>query len=298
MKKIAMIDLGSNSVRMNIYDIYPHGEYRLRERVKEMVRLGEGLANSDFLQEKAMRRTMQALYRFKHLLQMNGVKKVIAVATAAVRNSRNGVDFMKKIRTEVGLSFKILSGDEEAYFDYLGIANTVTQKHALIVDVGGGSTELILMKKKKMKQKISLPFGSVTLYELFSNQRKSTTNTKVFVGNALQEVSWLHQANGFPLIGLGGSARALGRMMPEKSNAYASIEIHQMVRRLKKISPKNLSEAYGFSKHRSDVLYLSVLIFDILLDYCHHPLYIPSACGLREGLLFDYLQKKYPLTVE
>ena len=207
----AIIDLGSNSIRMNILGINEKGGYSLIEQASEMVRLSEGMGENQMLGEIPMERTINALIYFKKLLDVYQVVDVYPLATAAVRMAKNQADFLKRVEYATGLDFIVLSGDQEAYYDYLGVVNTMALTDAVILDIGGGSTEIIWMSKRLFKKGISLPIGSVTLTEKVSHhksRKKRIEQATLEIEKLYSDVPWLSELKGLPIIGLGEIGRA------------------------------------------------------------------------------------------
>jgi len=167
MKRIAIIDLGSNSVRMNIMHINKDGSYYLLDQVKQMVRLSQGMGPEKMLRPEPIRRTFETLYLFRKLIEAFNVEEVHGVATAAVRQAVNQKEFLRNLERHAGFRFEVISGEDEAYYDFLGVMNTIDAPDCLVVDIGGASTELVWVEKRSIRGSISLPFGSVTLSERF-----------------------------------------------------------------------------------------------------------------------------------
>ena len=137
MENFVIIDIGSNSVRMAIYCIDPDGSYHEIKRVKNDTRLSEGIGQNNILQITAMNRTISALRSFKS--EYSKYKNVVvrAIATAAVRQAQNQKDFLKNVYKQLHIKVRVLTGKEEAYYDYLGISDRLAVKDYLLMDVGG-----------------------------------------------------------------------------------------------------------------------------------------------------------------
>ena len=134
--KLAIIDLGSNSVRMIIMKIFDNGSYKMLDQAKEMVRLSEGMSEDGMLQPVAVERTVEALKLFRKLIEYYCVPRTIAVATAGVRNAANGDEFVRRVKDETGFMFDVIPGEMEAYYDYLGVINTIDVDNCVIIDIG------------------------------------------------------------------------------------------------------------------------------------------------------------------
>src|SRR5678810_212660 len=141
MSKIAVIDIGTNSVHMVIAEVRPDFTYKILDRFKDMARLGNGAFETQRLSEEAIARGLSVIGRLVTLAKNKGYDRIIAVATSAVREAKNGGDFIDLVAEQTGLKVRVISGTEEARLIFLGVKNNVpmTEQPVLSVDVGGGS---------------------------------------------------------------------------------------------------------------------------------------------------------------
>ena len=295
----AIIDLGSNSIRMNILGINEKGGYSLIEQASEMVRLSEGMGENQMLGEIPMERTINALIYFKKLLDVYQVVDVYPLATAAVRMAKNQADFLKRVEYATGLDFIVLSGDQEAYYDYLGVVNTMALTDAVILDIGGGSTEIIWMSKRLFKKGISLPIGSVTLTEKVSHhksRKKRIEQATLEIEKLYSDVPWLSELKGLPIIGLGGILRTLGKI-DRNINAFPIENMHNykldpnevehLFNLIHSTEDKDLDKIDGISKRRADIITMGILPFKCLLEKLASPEVRISGNGLRDGYFLE-----------
>lgn len=298
-ESIAIIDLGSNSIRMNIFGINEQGGYSIYEQASEMVRLSERLGSDMLLKEEPMQRTINALNYFRKLIDVNKVNQVYALATAAVRMAKNQTVFLERVRVETGFEFTVLTGNQEAYYDYLGVVNSMELKDALIVDIGGGSTELIWMKNRELVKVISLPLGSVTLSEQFNEikpRKKRMDMAEKHIKAIYKNIDWLGELKGSPIIGLGGVIRTLGKVDRAK-NGYPLENLHNYRLHEKEVQvicdqifnsdQKELEKISGISKRRADIIALGLLPFKCLFEMNDAPEIRISGNGLRDGYFYE-----------
>lgn len=299
-ERIAIIDLGSNSARLIVMHIYHNGAYNLVYNQKESVRLSEGMEEDNHLQNPAIDRAIHTLKTFSHLCQLHKVDKIIAVATAAVRNALNGTEFIKLVQTTTGIPLETISGEREAMIGSVAVTNTIDIADALLFDLGGGSTELTLIRDHKVAELISIPFGAITLSEHFQTQDKVTdeilANLNDFIQGKLTAIPWLANLN-LPLVGIGGTARNIAKMDQKRKN-YPFPKIHNYrmgimsLDSLWKILIKtNLSQRRklpGLSSERADIIVAGMNIVKALFEVSSGSQFIVSGCGLREGLFMDY----------
>ena len=157
----AMIDIGSNTIRMAVYEIKDGHATQIMKR-KHTVGLSAYVKNG-VMQEEGVRRAAEVVTEYKEFLAGMGVKNTIAFTTAALRNAKNSAEAVAAIEARTGLSIRVISGEEEAVFDFAGAIHDLAADDGVIIDIGGGSTEIILYHTRHVMQKWSLPFGSLSL---------------------------------------------------------------------------------------------------------------------------------------
>lgn len=302
---MAIIDLGSNTTRMLIIEVTRNGAYHLVEEDKGVVRLSEDMLPDGTIKEPAFKRTVAAMRLFKGVCDYHGVSKIIAVATAAVREASNQKEFLDHLKAETGIDFKVLSREEEPYYGYLGVINTTDLRDGLIMDLGGGSIELTLVKGRKMVNSTSIPYGALSLTEKFLDRDRpkdsQLKNLEAFVKLRLNEIPWLASCQGMQLIGIGGTVRSIARInqrmteypFDELHNYYMDpSEVSTVYSRMKEMSLKERMGVPGLSKDRADIILAGVLAVCTVLKIARVPVIRVSSSGLRDGLFFhDYLKE-------
>ncbi|WP_368490592.1 hypothetical protein [Clostridium sp. BJN0013] len=148
MLKIGIIDIGSNSIRLVIAQIHKNGSFNIIEEAKKAIDLGKDMNLKGELNLTRMNKAISALSSFKHLCTYKKVERIIPVATEAVRKAANQIEFLNRVKNELDINIRVLSGKEEAYYAYLGTVNSIDFSDGLLVDMGGSSTELIWVKEK------------------------------------------------------------------------------------------------------------------------------------------------------
>ncbi|MBC8016771.1 MAG: exopolyphosphatase [Sporomusaceae bacterium] len=299
-QRIGIIDLGSNSARLIIVEIYKNGAYNLIYHQKETVRLSQDADKDRRLQPVAMTRAITLLQSFAHACQLHNVNNILAVGTAAIRNARNGTDFVKEVKQQTGITIKVISGETEAKLGYIGAINTLNVTDAVLFDLGGGSTELTLIKDRKAEKFISLPFGAVTLTERFKLQNKVSetqlANLDAFIMQQLENIPWIKNLS-VPLIGIGGTARGIGKM-EQKRNNYPILKLHNyrtsslsfysLWQDIKVMSCEQRRKIPGLSNDRADIILAGLAIVKNLFEEIQSNQLIISSCGVREGLFLQY----------
>ena len=303
MQRIAIIDIGSNSARLVISHIYKNGAYNMVYNQKEALRLSQKVDGQNLLTEEAFTSTLDTMRSFAHMCKIYQADKTIAVATAAIRNASNGPELVAKVAEQTGIQLHIISGKTEAYISYLGVINTLDVKNGIIFDLGGGSTELILFKNRKILESVSLPLGAVNTTGMFNTRNEMPPNVyndlNAFVMSRLAQYPWLKQSN-LPLIGVGGTARTVAKII-QRAKKYPATKIHNYSYPIQtfrsffnKLCLTNLEQRKkisGLSTERSDIILAGSSIISCLLEATGAKKLITSGCGLREGLFYDYYSK-------
>lgn len=307
-KKVGIIDLGSNSVRMIVVAVNERGAYRLIDQAKSMDRLGQGMSTEEKIQEESLSRSLCTLKIFKKFVDSYDVDLIIPVATAALRRSTNQKEVLKRIKKETGLRFQVLSTDREAYYSYLGVINTLPLEDFIMVDIGGGSIQIAKVQNRKIQQAVNLPFGAISLtekYDLFDEITDDSREKALsFLQESLKKIPWLHQEDQLPILGLGGTLRSLGRVAQQKYS-FTLNSLHNLhlspekaLEFIDELAKKNGQERIntpGIAADRGDIIVGGLLPFQALIDYLKPPTFVLSTCGLREGLFFEkFLQDFYP----
>ncbi|GEO50548.1 exopolyphosphatase [Lactiplantibacillus pentosus] len=283
--------------------MHANGTAQEIKRVKEDTRLSEGMGASHVLQPAAIERTIKALLNFRRLYEKMPDTDVIGITTAAVRMAENQTAFLNQVKQEVGLDLRVLSGDDEAYYDYLGVANSLVINNCLILDTGGASCELILVKNGRKQQLISIPFGAVTLSEQFGLDdlvpSASLFRAQMFLRNRLADIWWLSEALHDPIILLGGANRTLARINRRRQQKLKVEDIHGYRLKTETVfhtfldllsrSKTGRQEISGMEYDRADIIVGGMLPLVTLLQMLDSDRVIFSESGVREGIISEHL---------
>src|SRR5919106_1018161 len=168
MTKLAILDIGTNSIHMVLAEVEPDFSYKILDRFKDMTRLGDGAFTSRRLTVAAMTRALEVIKTLITLARNKGYDRIEAVATSAVREAKNGGDFIEEIARQTGLTVRVVTGEEEARLIYLGVRHSMdlSSRPTLVLDVGGGSVELIVANRERMLHGQSLKLGAIRLKDL------------------------------------------------------------------------------------------------------------------------------------
>lgn len=292
--RVAVIDIGSNSVRMVVYDRTIRVPVILFNE-KVMCGLGRGVASTGRLPPDGVALALTTLRRFACLLRAMKVGSVDAVATAAVRDADNGVEFVAQASEACGRKVRILSGQEEARLSALGVAAGIPDACGVVGDLGGGSLELVEIDGATQGRRVTLPLGPLVLVDRAGGDLNVA---KRLIDEALFGLDWLGAARGRALYGVGGAWRALGRIEMALAG-YPLHLLHQYVmedaavrmlcRRVTRMSRKSLEKLPGAPKKRADTLAYAALVLDRVVRAAKVERVVLSAFGLREGVLYDHM---------
>ena len=229
-ESLGIIDLGSNSARLLVAHFTPGHTFKVTDELSRRVRLSEGMAATQQLAPAAIERALDTLRVFASFCKANGVRRVIPVATAAVRDARNQAEFLQRTQRETGLRLRVLTGEQEAYFSSLGAINSIGIQQGLVLDVGGGSAELGKVRAGGFTRGTVKPLGALSLTERYchTDPVSDTDYTALnrYIANTLAPISWLRLQSGQQFVGLGGTVRTLARI-DRATRSYPFHLVHQ-----------------------------------------------------------------------
>ena len=304
MERLAVIDLGSNSVRMSIFDIESNVVWRQSSGYRNMIKLSRGMTEDMMLQPDAQLRAVSALLEYKSILEKEGVTKVRIVATAAVRKAKNGKEFVKTVKDVTGFDIEVIDGETEAALDCLAISGTLGIDRAVVCDIGGGSTEFIAVADGVMqKPAISKPMGSRSITEMFlscGETKEFLAEASAYVEKHVGELPWADKMQGVPIVGIGGTLRALAKYHINDEDiecvsrySISAEEIDRIFELIVNSSPQERRNMPGIGEERADIIVGGLLPLMHLKKELNSPELIVSDVGVREGILFEYLKKEY-----
>lgn len=309
MERIAIIDLGSNTARLLLVDVRDNGHFQIVDQLKEAPRLGEGMERDGFLKPQRIQETIRVLKMFRKLCDANGIERIIAVATAAVRRAKNQRSFLDEVSATCGIKLRVLSAEEEAMYVYRGVINTMDVPKGIILEIGGGSTKIVYYNRRNLLNYETLPFGAITLTELFAadglDPVKQAEKIEEFFIEQLKRIEWLKDVDPeVQMIGVGGSFRNLCRMT-KIMKKYPLKTIHNYVVTdtdfnhvydlLKSLDLDRKKKIKGLSSGRADILPSALAAIAAFKKYMNLGNTIISASGLRTGMLFNYA---VPMTLD
>lgn len=301
--------MGSNSARLVIVEMLGDGHFVVKDQIKESVRLGKDMERDGFLKPTRIAETIKTLKLFRKLCDAYCIERIIAVATAAVRRAKNQRSFLDEVSATCGIKFKVLSAEEEAMYVYKGVINTMDVPKGIVLEIGGGSTKIVYYNRRNLLAYETLPFGSITMTELFCNDGLSpveqSRKIEEFFVEQLKQIEWLKMVNPeVQFIGVGGSFRNLCkiskmiRKSPLNSIHNYNIpvkEFDEIFNKLRSLDLDKKKRIRGISAGRADLLAGALALADAFIKYMNFSSITISANGLREGIMFNYAM---PITLE
>ena len=304
-KRVGVIDIGSNSVRMVVYEKTSRYAFHLLHEERSKVRISQNAYKfNGNLQEGPMQRAFDALANFLSISKSFKTRKLLCVATSALRDAPNKKKFIQRVKEELKINIKIISGEKEAYYGGIACANLLPNlTNALSIDIGGGSTEFSSIHNKDVSNTFSLNMGTVRLKELFCDT-KDRQGALEYIDTKLES---LEQSKTTTLVGIGGTFRAIATAIKDqesyplnKLHAYEfSIEVFRaFIDKILQADSEQELLNLGIKENRLDVIKPGTLILQRVLQKLNITKVITSGVGVREGVyLADLLRNskhKFP----
>ncbi|MDN5377619.1 MAG: exopolyphosphatase / guanosine-5-triphosphate,3-diphosphate pyrophosphatase [Sulfurospirillum sp.] len=296
-KRTAIIDIGSNSARMVVFEKSSRYAFHLIKEVKSRIRIGEGAYDKEgYLQLEPMQRGFNALENFVHIIKNLKCNKTLCVATSALRDAPNAHIFIQKIRQDLGLHVRIIDGDKEAYYGALSAINFLKPfEEATTIDIGGGSTELAKIVHGNVIKTISINLGTVRLKELFFDKKASKESIKEYIYSQIQNIPNEFKSNN--LIVIGGTLRALSQAIMDKKNYplktvhFFEYQLQEHQDFIEKIIHSDVFDLKDFSirKDRYDTMREGCAIFYETAKFLEASHIITNGTGVREGVFLEDL---------
>ncbi len=303
MRRIAVIDMGSNSFRLVVYGYEPGGPWVLTDEIREPVRVGAGMGDARQIQPEPMERAISTAGVFAAFCRAAGIDEVIAVGTSAIRDAVNRDELLEQVLDRTGLEVRVISAEEEARYDYLAIANSTTLSEGFGLDLGGGSMQLVELRGRRLENAVSLPLGAVRLSEQFLADeevgKKALKAVRRHVAGALSELPWFPGRDASArLAGIGGSLRNLAAAaqkcgdLPDtgvQGFALTRAALEKLIDELASRPASKRGRVPGIKPDRGDVILGGALAVAAVMDHGGAESIEVSEAGLREGVLFERL---------
>ncbi len=287
-KPIGIIDIGSNSIRLVMYE-WPYRGERPFFNEKIQCGLGEDLEETGYLCPVGIEKGLSTLRGFSTLIQATEIETLRVIGTAALRDAKDSNDFIKRVKDELDIDIDIISGEEEATYSAQGVLTFCSDAQGLVGDLGGGSLELALLSNQKVTHPHSIPTGVLRVMK--------HPDPKGFIQGHLNDLDKkaLEHDN---LYTVGGTWRAIGQCFLQDHNAIQttaagvtidSAALYDFCRQLSKSPPQKIISNYHMESRRAELLPYSSLVLAELVDYFSIQSVTIAQSSLRDGLLADML---------
>ncbi len=302
---VAFMDIGTNSIRLLLVRIHPNHATNVLIQLKQTVRLGEGEFDDQVLQPEAIDRAVAVSQQFASLIRSYGTDDVIAVATAATREAKNQRTFVQRLQEAAQLDVRVVSGQEEARLIYLGVASGVHlgDKQALFIDIGGGSTEVILGTQHHYRYLNSLKLGAIRLSAQFPADSQGVMSpgkySRILRYIERHAVHTLREMRAHHIdlaIGSSGTienladvaSRRFAKRRLQRDDVLTAVQLGDVVRMLGALPLKERRKVPGLNPERADIIMAGAAILETFMQGLSIEAIRISDRGLREGLLMDY----------
>jgi exopolyphosphatase / guanosine-5'-triphosphate,3'-diphosphate pyrophosphatase len=308
--KISIIDIGSNTIKLVIYEVRKDNSFIGVQQESAKVKLGESLAYSDSLNEQSILKSIDVLLQYRDIARLETANKVLCVGTSAVREARNGQYFIDQVLKKTGFRIRVLNGQEEAYYSYLGASMMTCIPNGLFFDLGGGSLELVYTEDFNVKKAEALPLGALRLSRTFANEdgsfsKKNCDNMTQRILDTLPTKKNYGIGIDTLFVGAGGTLRALGRYN-QKHSGFPFEKIHNYRLKLDTIDslrkdlsflkPSEISSRWSFDSSRVETVVAGIHVIQSIMKKFEFEELIISGYGIREGILASFIQN--PNTLE
>ena len=306
MKSIGIIDLGSNSLKLLIAEQKHSKKINVLFEKKHQIRLSDYYIDDiPNLSAIGIYKLILSIQSFKEKCKLFECDKIIVVATETLRKCANKDVILNEIKKETGFEVRILSGYEESYLGYVSTVNTLDYSNYFLVDMGGASVEIALVKNNKFKHYASLPLGPIPLssrFNLFNKISPFTKNEfKNYIYNEFNKYHWLKQGRNLPIVTIGGSIKNIAQIHICNHLGYTESSLHNFQMNysdLSHINNKLCSLDYnerinikGVSKKRADVICASSNFMKYFMLYTHSKKIIINTYGIRECIFYSCLEE-------
>jgi len=302
MQRVAVIDMGSNSFRLVVFQYEPGSWWSLADEIREATRVSAGMGDEGVLQPEPMDRAVHTAAVFASFLKASRVERVDAVATSAIRDAANRDELLTAIKERTGLEVRVISGAEEAFYGYLAIVNSTTLDDGFGIDVGGGSVQITRIVNRRLAEAESVRLGAVRVSESFLPDDEATSKQlkalRKHVVRTLSEFEWWHGVEGLRLAGLGGTIRNLATAVQKRLELpdidvqgffLTRGDLEDLIDELASRPASKRGSIRGIKPDRGDVILGGAVVVASAMEHGGFSEMEVTEAGLREGVFFERL---------
>lgn len=302
-KRLAVIDLGTNSVRFEVYEVDEGGKATRVCRERLMLRLGQGVYAGGKLAPRAIQRTLKSFIRFEREAKKHNADRVIAFGTGVLRETPGAPKLVKEIRDQTGIDVRVISGLEEARLISKGVfANEkgLTGTYAL-VDIGGGSTEISVCHGKRVLRSASFPLGASRLHQVFLKESPPRDDSAIDSIQALRDharsVLCPHlRKERWPrvtrIVGSSGTIRMLAKVLSEDGKSLRAKDLSALVAKMSTMTKHQLAMIPGIERNRADMILAGAVLLEEVMAALGATRARATEYSLRHGILEEESRMK------
>jgi exopolyphosphatase/guanosine-5'-triphosphate,3'-diphosphate pyrophosphatase len=303
-RRCAFIDVGTNTLLCLIADIRDTGRFRVLDDLAEIARLGQGVDQTGVISAAGEERAMAILARYRDRCNDLGVEQITAVGTSALRDAKNSSQVRARIRDALDIDIRVISGAEEAGYSFLAVQRGLSHldRELVVIDIGGGSTEIILGNEHGVSRALSIDVGSVRLTERYLHSDPVRADEVIALRAAIEahlqviQCEIIAQANSASLVGIAGTFTTLAAI-EKKLTRYSPNQVHgsvlnlsevkRQVDMLQRLSIAERKQIAGLEPKRADVIFAGAYLIDNIMELFGARHVIVSDQGVRYGLLHE-----------
>ena len=303
MERLAVIDLGSNSFRLVVFQYEPGSWWSLADEIREPTRVSAGMGEEGVLRPEPIERALHTAAVFSSFLRASGVERVHAIATSAIRDAANRDEVLAAIRERTGLEVRVISGAEEAWYGYLAIVNSLTLSDGFGIDVGGGSVQLMRIEDRRLAEAESVRLGAVRVSEAYLDadaaSAKQLKALRKHVARTLGEFEWWTGGDALRLAGLGGTIRNLATAAQKRLKLPGDLDaqgfvltrgaLEELIELLASKPASKRGSIRGIKPDRGDVILGGAVVAAAAMERGGFDALEVTEAGLREGVFFESL---------
>jgi len=293
---VAAVDVGSNAIRMVLATVSRDGDVQLLQALREPVRLGRDVFDGGVISEETTERALEAFGRFRALADETGARQIRAVATSALREAHNREVFVDRVLRETNIDIHLIGGEEEARLVTLAVARTVklSGKVAMLIDIGGGSVEVTIMRDGEISAARSFNMGTVRMLQRMRDDDEGNFHRLVREYAEITHI-WLDTALAGDkvdvCVGTGGNCEALSALAKTqrggREGPIAMAELDVLVKILKALNFQERMDRFGMRPDRADVIVPAAIVLQTLMQQAGAEALTVPGVGLKDGLLYD-----------
>lgn len=290
-----VIDIGSNSIRLSLYK-KTETSFKLMLNKKNMAGLAGYVDKGGNLNKKGIRKTISILNAYRQILENIEVEEIYVFATASLRNINNTQDAIQAIHDQTGFDIDLVSGEQEAIYDFVGATHFMDLDKGILVDIGGGSTELVFYSNGTIEKAVSMPIGSLSLYTKFVKNIIPTKKELIHMKEYIEELLVVDSCDKYSIIcGVGGTIRGAYKLSNEifdKAAGNRTIEVDKLIHMQREFADERkyaVNKIIKIVPERIHTIIPGMTILECISEKYNSQSIIVSEYGIREGYLYTKL---------